>query len=130
MLRKIVIVALYILHLLFMLAYIVMALVHLALQLGAPVHYIGKQNANNIMNSYSWSDHIIHIAFSMAMFLGVHFLYKRKDYAVHCYLFGCIVYLLSGTASNIYWSIAYEGYFFDWLDLVRFAVVIALARLV
>ena len=84
-----------------MLAGIVFALLYFTQGAGFLAEGLSKKDVESFF-SFRWWHVVVGLLYPIFMFLGVHLLFKRKDYAALVYGLGCGMYVVTNAASYIY----------------------------
>lgn len=99
--KIILIIAFYIAHLFLMLAGIVFAVLYFTQGGDDLAEGLITKDAESLV-SLRWWQVIVGAIYPIFMLLGVHLLFKRKEYAALVYALGCGIYVLTNAASYMY----------------------------
>src|SRR5690606_8816382 len=120
---------LYVAHLFLMLAGIVFTLLYL---IQGPENLADGLSENDVESivSFRWWHIVVGAVYPIFLFVGIHFLFKRKNNAAVLYGLGCGIYVVSNAASCIYAQIKQRKLAANIEDLWFCVLLVCLAALV
>lgn len=127
--KKTLVLTLYVAHLFLMLAGVAFALLYLNQGPETLAEGFSENDMKSII-SFRWWHIVVGAVYPIFLFVGIHFLFKRKNNAALVYGLGCGIYVVTNTASYIYAQITQSKLTGNIEDLWFCVLFVCLAMLV